>query len=42
MGHAKVDTTINVYTQVLGLCPDNRITGGKVIRRGTRPVINRA
>jgi transposase len=26
----------------LGLCPDHRITGGKVIRRGTRPVINRA
>jgi transposase len=26
----------------LGLCPDNRITGGKVIRRGTRRVINRA
>ena len=26
----------------LGLCPDNRITGGKVIRRGTRHVINRA
>ena len=25
-----------------GLCPDNRITGGKVIRRGTRHVINRA
>jgi hypothetical protein len=25
-----------------GLCPDNRITGGKVIRNGTRHVINRA
>jgi len=26
----------------LGLCPDNRITGGKVRRRGTRHVVNRA
>jgi len=26
----------------LGLCPDNRITGGKVIRRGTRHVSNRS
>jgi transposase len=26
----------------LGLCPDNRITGGKVIRKGTRHVVNRA
>src|SRR6266852_633428 len=25
----------------LGLCPDNRITGGKVIRRGARHVITR-
>jgi transposase len=30
------------FASWLGLCPDNRITGGKVIRRGTRPVINRA
>src|SRR5437870_5693025 len=30
------------FASWLGLCPDNRITGGKVIRRGTRHVINRA
>jgi len=30
------------FASWLGLCPDNRITGGKVIRRGTRPVTNRA
>jgi transposase len=30
------------FASWLGLCPDNRITGGKVIRGGTRPVINRA
>jgi transposase len=30
------------FASWLGLCPDNRITGGKVIRHGTRPVINRA
>jgi len=30
------------FASWLGLCPNNRITGGKVIRRGTRPVINRA
>jgi transposase len=26
----------------LGLCPDNRISGDRVLRRGTRRVINRA
>jgi transposase len=26
----------------LGLCPDNRISGGKVLKRGTRKVVNRA
>jgi hypothetical protein len=26
----------------LGLCPDNRITGDKVVGRGTRHVVNRA
>ena len=26
----------------LGLCPDNQITGGKVFRRGTRHIQNRA
>lgn len=26
----------------LGVCPDNRISGGKVLQRGTRRVINRA
>ena len=30
------------FASWLGLCPDNRITGGKVIRRGTRHVVNRA
>jgi transposase len=30
------------FASWLGLCPDNRITGGKVLRRGTRRVINRA
>jgi len=30
------------FASWLGLCPDNRITGGKVIHRGTRHVINRA
>jgi transposase len=30
------------FASWLGLCPDNRITGGKVIRRGTRRVTNRA
>jgi hypothetical protein len=30
------------FASWLGLCPDNRITGGKVFRRGTRQVINRA
>jgi transposase len=30
------------FASWLGLCPDNRITGGNVIRRGTRHVINRA
>jgi transposase len=26
----------------MGLCPDNRITGDKVVGRGTRHVVNRA
>ena len=26
----------------LGLCPDNRTSGGKVLKRGTRQVVNRA
>ena len=30
------------FASWLGLCPDNRITGGKIIRRGTRRVVNRA
>jgi transposase len=30
------------FTSFLGLCPDNQITGGKVLRRGTRRVQNRA
>lgn len=30
------------FASFLGLCPDNRITGGKVLRRGTKHVENRA
>lgn len=30
------------FASWLGLCPDNRITGGKVIKRGSRHVVNRA
>jgi transposase len=30
------------FASWLGRCPDNRITGGKVIRKGTRHVVNRA
>ncbi len=30
------------FASFLGLCPDNQITGGKVLRRGTRKVENRA
>jgi transposase len=30
------------FASWLGLCPDNRISGGKVLKRGTRRVINRA
>jgi transposase len=30
------------FASFLGLCPDNRITGGKVLRRGTKRVENRA
>lgn len=30
------------FASWLGLCPDNRITGEKVFKRGTRRVINRA
>ena len=30
------------FASWLGLCPDHRITGGKVIRKGTRHVVNRA
>jgi transposase len=29
------------FTSWLGLCPNNEISGGKVLRRGTRRVINR-
>jgi transposase len=35
-------TTEAHFASWLGLCPDNRITGGKVIRKGTRHVVNRA
>lgn len=30
------------FSSWLGLCPDNRITGDKVLTRGTRRVVNRA
>lgn len=30
------------FSSFLGLCPDNQITGGKVFRRGSRKVENRA
>jgi transposase len=30
------------FASWLGLCPDNRLTGGTVIRNGTRHVVNRA
>jgi transposase len=30
------------YASWLGLCPNHEITGGKVIRRGTKKVLNRA
>ena len=30
------------FASFLGLCPDNQITGGKVLRRGTKRIQNRA
>jgi transposase len=30
------------FASWLGLCPDNRISGGKVLKHGTRRVVNRA
>ena len=30
------------FASWLGLCPDNRISGDKVLSRGTRRVVNRA
>jgi len=30
------------FASWLGLCPDNRVSGGKVLKRGTRQVTNRA
>jgi transposase len=30
------------FASWLGLCPDNRISGGKVLKRGTRQIVNRA
>jgi transposase len=30
------------FASWLGLCPDNRTSGGKILHRGTRRVINRA
>jgi transposase len=34
--------TENHFASWLGLCPDNRTSGGKVLKRGTRHVVNRA
>jgi hypothetical protein len=39
MGRWKTETN---FASWLGLCPDNRITGNKVVGRGTRHVVNRA
>jgi len=30
------------FASWLGLCPNNSVTGGKVLRRGTRKIVNRA
>jgi transposase len=30
------------FASWLGLCPDNRLSGGKVLKRGTRRVVDRA
>jgi transposase len=30
------------FSSWLGLSPDHRITGGKIVKRGTQPVVNRA
>ena len=30
------------FASWLGLCPDNRVSGGKVLKRGTPQVVNRA
>ena len=39
MSHWKTE---NHFSSWLGLSPDNRISGGKVLKRGTRHVVNRA
>jgi transposase len=33
--------TLKHFTSWLGLCPDNRVTGGKLLAAGTRPTSNR-
>ena len=35
-------STEKQFASWLGLCPDNRVSGGKVLKRGTRHVVNRA
>jgi len=35
-------STVSKFARWLGLAPDNKITGGRVIRRGTKKVVNRA
>ena len=34
--------TVKHFTSWLGLCPENAKTGGKIIKRGTKPSANRA
>jgi transposase len=39
--NVKAWPTENHFSSWLGLCPDHRITGGKIIGRSTRPVVSR-
>ena len=34
-------TTAKAFCSWLGWCPDNRISGGKILKSKTRPVVNR-
>jgi transposase len=33
--------SVGAFTSWLGLCPDNRITGGRVLKARTRKIVNR-